>query len=218
MSKIKVSEVRKSVQGVLQNANEPEHKRNFLESIELQFGLKNYDPARDKRFSGNVKLPHMPRPNMTVCILGDVLHCDQAKEANLPFRTVDDLKRLNRNKKEVKKLAKSYDAFIASEAVIKQIPKLLGPGLNKAGKFPMPVTHQDNLMDKMNEVRATIKFQYKKSPCLGVAVGTVNMTEDEIVANAMLSINFLVSLLKKNWQNVRSIYIKSSMGKPTRIY
>lgn len=33
-----------------------------------------------------------------------------------------------------------------------------------------------------------------------------------------MSINFLVSLLKKNWQNVKSLYIKSSMGKPYRLY
>lgn len=47
---------------------------------------------------------------------------------------MEALKKLNKNKKLVKKLAKKYHAFLASEAVIKQIPRLLGPGLNKAGK------------------------------------------------------------------------------------
>lgn len=189
-----------------------------MESVELQFGLKNYDPARDKRFGGSVRLPTCPRPKMTVCILGDQLHCDQAKAANIPFRTVDDLKKMNKNKKEIKKLAKSFDAFLASDAVIKQIPKLLGPGLNKAGKFPSPLAHNDNMLEKITEAKATVKFQYKKSPCLGLAVGTVQMTEDELLANVMLSVNFLVSLLKKNWQNINSIFLKSSMGTPIRIY
>jgi len=71
---------------------------------------------------------------------------------------------------------------------------------------------------KADELRSTIKFQLKKVLCLGVAVGHVKMNEDELVANIMLSINFLVSLLKKNWQNVKSLYIKSSMGKPQRLY
>lgn len=48
---------------------------------------------------------------------------------------VEALKKLNKNKKLVKKLAKKYHVFLASEAVIKQIPRLLGPGLNKAGKL-----------------------------------------------------------------------------------
>jgi large subunit ribosomal protein L10Ae len=52
--------------------------------------------------------------------------------------------------------------------------------------------------------------------CLGVAVANVNMDEANIRTNIMYAVNFLVSLLKKNWQNVRCLYIKSSMGKPYR--
>jgi large subunit ribosomal protein L10Ae len=48
---------------------------------------------------------------------------------------VEGLKKLNKNKKLVKRLPKKYHAFLASEAVIKQIPRLLGPGLNKAGWY-----------------------------------------------------------------------------------
>lgn len=43
-----------------------EKKRNFLETVELQIGLKNYDPQRDKRFSGTIKLPTVPRPGMSI--------------------------------------------------------------------------------------------------------------------------------------------------------
>jgi large subunit ribosomal protein L10Ae len=208
--------VREEIRTLLQES--VDKKRNFTETIELQIGLKNYDPQRDKRFSGTVRLPNIPRPNMKLCILGDALHCDQAKEIEMDAMSVDDLKKLNKNKKLIKKLAKRYDAFLASEALIKQIPRLLGPGLHKAGKFPTPVSHNDNLNDKADEVKATIKFQLKKVLCLGVAVGHVQMTEDELVANIMLSINFLVSLLKKNWQNVKSLFIKSSMGTPHRLF
>ncbi len=107
---------------------------------------------------------------------------------------------------------------MASEALIKQIPRILGPGLSKAGKFPTPVSHADNLEEKVNEIKSTIKFQLKKVLCLGVAVGHVKMSEDQLVNNTMMSINFLVSLLKKNWQNVKSLFLKSTMGKPIRLY
>ena len=62
----------------------------------------------------------------------------------------------------VKKLAKRYDAFMASESLIKQIPRLLGPGLNKAGKFPTMLTHQDDMVGKTNDIKAMVKFQMKK--------------------------------------------------------
>ena len=53
-SKLSVSSVRGSIKELLFDAN-GEKKRNFVETIELQIGLKNYDPQRDKRFSGTVK-------------------------------------------------------------------------------------------------------------------------------------------------------------------
>lgn len=194
------------------------NKRGFLETVELQIGLKNYDPQKDKRFSGTVKMKHIPRPRFRVCVLGDQQHCDEAAANGLDAKNAEDLKKLNKNKKLVKKLAKSYDAFLASESLIKQIPRLLGPGLNKAGKFPTLLTHNENMMSKVDEVKATIKFQMKKVLCLAVAVGHVNMTPDELAQNVNLAINFLVSLLKKNWQNIKSLHIKSSMGPPIRLY
>ena len=45
--------------------------------------------------------------------------------------SADDLKKLNKNKKLIKKLARKYDAFVSSDTLIKQIPRLLGPGLSK---------------------------------------------------------------------------------------
>ncbi|PVU96980.1 hypothetical protein BB559_002169 [Furculomyces boomerangus] len=215
-SKIQVSSVRESVQVLLKESGEK--KRKFTETVELQIGLKNYDPQRDKRFSGTVRLPYIPRPQMSVWLLGDAHDADKAKNLGIPVQTVEDLKKLNKNKKLVKKLAASADAFLASESLIKQIPRLLGPGLHKAGKFPTPVTHNDDLAAKADELRSTIKFQLKKVLCLAVAIGNVGMTEDEILSNIMLAVNFLVSLLKKRWQNVKSLYIKSTMGKPQRLY
>ncbi|KAK7107529.1 large ribosomal subunit protein uL1-like [Littorina saxatilis] len=216
MSKLNRDLVRESIELVL--AKSGEKKRKFTESVELQISLKNYDPQKDKRFAGTVKLRFTPKPKMKVCVLGDQVHCDQAAANELPCMTQDDLKKLNKDKKLVKKLAKRYDAFLASESLIKLIPRILGPGLAKAGKFPSPITHNEPILGKVEEIRSTIKFQMKKVLCLSTCVGHVNMSSDELYSNITLSINFLVSLLKKNWQNVRALYIKSTMGPAQRIF
>merc|ERR1719422_451996 len=180
--------------------------------------LTHSNETKKRKFTGTVKLKHIPRPKMRVCVLGDQQHIDEATSNSIPCKDVDALKKLNKNKKLVKKLAKEYDAFLASDTIIKTIPRILGPGLNKAGKFPTMLTHSESMVGKVDEVRATIKFQMKKVLCLNVAVGHVAMTQEELVQNISLSINFLVSLLKKNWQNVRALYIKSSMGPSQRVY
>merc|ERR1712187_1093436 len=150
-SKVPKDTLKDSVAELLKHSLETK-KRNFMETVDLQIGLKNYDPQKDKRFSGTVKLKHVPRPKFKVCVLGDQQHCDEAKSKGIACMSADDLKKLN----------KKYDAFLASESLIKQIPRLLGPGLNKAGKFPTMLTHSDDMVGKVNDIKATVKFQMKK--------------------------------------------------------
>merc|ERR1711871_706471 len=208
--------LKKAITTVLEGSKEK--PRKFLETVELQIALKDYDTARDKRFAGTVKLPHVPRPRMKICTLGDAAHCEQAQKLNMNFKSVEDLKKLNKNKKLVKKLAQQFDAFLASQVLIPQIPRLLGPGLNKAGKFPTLITASDNIENKANDVKSQVKFQLKKVLCMGVAIGNVGMSPDEMRQNSLMAINFLVSLLKKNWNNIRRLHLKSTMGKPFTIY
>merc|ERR1712217_255854 len=160
-SKVPKDTLKDSVAELLKHSLETK-KRNFMETVDLQIGLKNYDPQKDKRFSGTVKLKHVPRPKFKVCVLGDQQHCDEAKSKGIACMSADDLKKLNKNKKEVKKFAKKYHAFLASESLIKQIPRLLGPGPNKAGKFPTLVLPTEDLATKVDEVKSTVKFQLKK--------------------------------------------------------
>jgi large subunit ribosomal protein L10Ae len=211
MSKLNTDNLKKALVLILEGAEAK--KRKFLETVELQVALKDYDTSRDKRFSGTVKLQHVPRPRMKICVLGDVVHCEQAQKAGIPFKSVEDLKKLNKNKKLVKKLAQEFDAFLASQVLIPQIPRLLGPGLNKAGKFPTLIQHTDDIEKKVTDIRSQVKFQLKKVLCMGVAIGNVGMTPEELRMNSLMAINFLVSLLKKNWNNVKKLYIKSTMGK-----
>lgn len=68
----------------------------------------------------------MPKSKYAMCIIGDERHLDEARALGIDCKSVEDLKKLNKNKKLVKKLARSYDAFIASDGLIKQIPRILG--------------------------------------------------------------------------------------------
>jgi len=220
MSKLSAEAVREAVEAIVKHS--AEKKRKFVETIELQVALKNYDPNKDKRFSGTLRLPIAPRrpEKFKVCIIGDQKHIEEAKTAGIPSMSQDDLKKLKKDKKLVKKLAASYDAFLASSSLIRMIPRLVGPGLNKAGKFPSVLGANDSIPDKVDQQKASIKFQLKskKTLCLGVPVANVQMSHEDIIANITLAVNFLVSLLTKNWQQVKRLYVKSTMGPSHRIF
>ena len=94
-------------------------RTKFLETVELQISLKSYDLQKDKPFSGTIRLKSTPRPKLSMCVLWDQQHCEEAKVVDIPHMA---LRKLNKSKELVKKLAKKYDAFLSSESLIKQIP------------------------------------------------------------------------------------------------
>ena len=194
--------------------------RKFTESVELQIGLKDYDPQKDKRFAGSVRLPHIPRPGLKICLIGDAKHLDIVKAQNIQVDAVDFdfLKTFNKDKKLVKKWAKQYTMLLASDSLVKKIPTVLGPILNRIGMFPQVVTHNEDLRTKVDDSRASIKFQLKKVTCLAVAIGNEKMSEEELRQNISMGVNFLASLLKKGWHNLKSVHIKTTMGKPFKLF
>jgi large subunit ribosomal protein L10Ae len=62
MSKIPADKLKSCINQVLTDKKQ----RKFVETIDLQIGLKDYDPNKDKRFQGSVRLPNVPRPKLRV--------------------------------------------------------------------------------------------------------------------------------------------------------
>ena len=62
MSKINSDFLKKTIAELLTTRKQ----RKFVETVELQIGLRDYDP--DKRFNGTVRLPHKAYNNIRVTI------------------------------------------------------------------------------------------------------------------------------------------------------
>merc|ERR1712166_1538636 len=126
------------------------------QAVEIQLALKDYDPQKDKRFVGTVRLPNIPRPNLKICMIADEKH---------------------------KTGAKKYDILIASDTVIKKVPVVCGPVLNRIQKFPVTVSHNQPLILSVQDLRASVKFQLRKVTCMGCCAGREDMTDDELRQN-----------------------------------
>lgn len=207
------------LQNVLEMREKTTKERKFTETVELQIGLKDYDPQKDKRFTGSVRLPNVPRPGLKICIIADAKHEDEVKKNNIEcdVTTLDTLKKFNKDKKLVKRWAKKYHLLLASDSVLKKVPVVVGPILNRIQRFPAQVNHNAPLANQVTDARASIKFQLKKVTCMNNAVGNVTMTDDELKTNIMMSLNFLASLLKKGYHNIKTVHIKTTMGPSVKI-
>jgi large subunit ribosomal protein L10Ae len=97
---------------------------------------------------------------MKICLIADQKHADEVAAQNLDVEvtTLDNLKKFNKDKKLIKKWAKKYTILLATDALVKKIPVVLGPVLNRIGMFPQPVTHQEPLAKKLDDVKASVKW------------------------------------------------------------
>lgn len=156
---------------------------------------------------------------MKICFIADEKHADEAKASKVDVDVVslDFLKKFNKDKKLIKKWAKKYSVLLATDSLVKKIPTVLGPVLNRIGMFPQPVTKNDPVTKKIDDVRGSVKWQLKKVTNLNVAAGNEEMTDEEIRHNVVMALNFLASLLKKGWHNLKAIHIKETMGKSVKI-
>ncbi|CAI9177536.1 unnamed protein product [Rangifer tarandus platyrhynchus] len=104
---------------------------------------------------------------------------------------------------------------VSRDTLYEAVGEVLHRNQRKRRKFLETVELQINLKnyDPQKDKRFSGTVRLKSTPC-----PKFSMTDDELVYNIHLAVNFLVSLLKKNQQNVRALYIKSTMGKPQRLY
>jgi len=156
---------------------------------------------------------------LKICIIADEKHADEAKSGNLDIDVIsmDALKKFNKDKKVIKKWAKKYAVLLATDSVVRKVPVVLGPVLARIGMFPQPVTKAEPLAKKVDDVRASVKWQLKKVTNLNIAIANAEMDDEQIRQNINMALNFLVSLLKKGWHNVKAIHIKQTMGKSVKI-
>ena len=94
---------------------------------------------------------------MSIAIIGTAAHCIQCKKDGIPCIDVDGLKKFNKDKKLIKNWAKPYDVLLASESLMKEIPRLLGNVLVKIGKFPLALAEAELPFEKVQEVRQTVR-------------------------------------------------------------
>jgi len=191
--------------------------RNFVQSIDIQIGLKDIDVNRDKRFNGQIVVPHATRKHFPVAVFGDMKLCEAATAVGLKSYDLEAMKAMKGMKKVIKKMVKSHKGFFSSPALLAQIPRLLGPSLNRAGKFPMVVAPGSDLLEKRDELSRTVKFQMKKVLNMSATVGNTESSADELAENIVRACNYLVTLTKKGWNNIKSITVKSTMGAPIKL-
>ena len=214
MSKITNESAKACVEEVLKNRK----PRNFKETVELQVMFREYDPEKEKRFNSATLLTYPTKQKLKVCVIGTMKHIEEAKAMGMEAVNLDDLKKFNNEDKVIKKWARKFNIILVSESISKNVTRLIGRQISSVGRLPVSVGENEKIENKYDELLRTIRFRVKKYPWLAHAIGTETLTPEEIRQNLNKSVSFLVSLLPKGWHNIRSIHVKTTMGRPQKLF
>jgi len=198
-------------------------KRKFVESIDIQITLHGKYSPLSRRIRVSHVLPYLGHPKRKIAVLAlEHEFIEYSTLYDIPIITINQLQALNRDRKLVKHLGNQYDAFLCSSNLIRRIPRLLGPGLNKLGKFPDAVDPDDDLLQKVIQLKRTIHLSCGKTIHASAAVGNVNQPMPHIVENILSTLNAFANGLdsgeKRGWYRIKQVVLKSTMGPPHLIY
>jgi len=215
-------ELRRRLLQAVKEIKEKSPKRNFVESIELQIGIKDVDLNRpENRFRTNIRLAYPIATKDKIGFFADDAHATALKnlETNGEVTIIDRAKieELRSNPKAAKKIAKKTRIFLASQSLMGLIGRYFGRILSPRNKMPIPVPPNADLKGVIDDARRTIMLRLHKSPSINVKIGNVNMNDEEVVENAMTVISAIKDRLPKGYRNIGSITIKTTMGPPVKI-
>lgn len=216
---LKMSLDAKNLLQAIEEAKNKSQKRDFVQSIELIINLKEIDPkSPENRIQELIELPHSPGKENKICVIATGEMALKAKKAgaNLVIER-RELEALAGDKKRRKELARTYDFFIAEAPLMPLVGKVLGATLGPRGKMPTPVPPTADTKKQIAKYRKTVLVRMRGQPVLQCRLGTEKMSNEEIAENVQATLRRIVGKLKRGVQNVRSIYLKSTMGPPVKV-
>ncbi len=189
-----------------------EKKRKFVQTVDLVMNLKNFD-VRKEALNTFVFVPHGSEKKLAAFF---------TKRSKLISTITEEDFVKYKEMKDVKKLAKKYDGFIAVASMMGKVATKFGRVFGPMNRMPSPqcgIVLQESddmikvMIDKMNKA-VRVK---NKEMAIKLAVGKEDMSDEDLVENIKAVIKELESKLPRGRDNVKEVLIKFTMTKPITI-
>lgn len=188
-----------------------EKKRKFTQTVDLIVNLQHFD-VRKEALNTFLTVPHpMERK------IGAFLTKKSKLVPTITEMDFDKYKEL----KEIKKLAKEYDFFIAVAPMMSKIATKFGRVFGPLGKMPSPqagIIPQDNdeMVEKMLvKMKSVIRIRNKEMS-IKVAVGKEDMDVEKIAENVDSVLKQLEAKLPRGRECIKNVLLKFTMTKPIK--
>ena len=203
----------------VKEAKEQAKPRNFTQSIDVIINIKDLDVRKpENRFSEEVALPNGRGKPIKIGVIADGELALGAKNAGVDVViSKEDLQEFGKDRKAAKKVVNSVDSFIAQADMMPLVGRFLGPILGPRNKMPKPVPASARIEPLLERVQATIKVGVKQQASIQILVGTQDMEDEKLAENIEAVLAVLDRNLEKGRNQIKSMYIKATMGSVVRV-
>lgn len=193
-----------------------ENKKNFVQTVDAGVNIEGINFKQTlNRIGFDVVLPHpfkkIPKIALFAVTPNFIENVEKAFGKVIPGDQIPTLE-----KKAIKKLAGEFDMFFAEPAAMALVGKHLGQVLAPRGKMPKPCPPSlDAVKAFINNTMKSVTISNKKGNSLPVVhfpIGKQDMPVKDIVENFMTCYSKLLTIFPGNTQNVKSVYIKTTMS------
>ncbi len=203
----------------VKKAKEESKPRNFTQSIDVVINIKDLDVKKpENRFDEEVFLPNGRGKGIKIAVIADGELAILAENAGADLViSKADLEELGKDRKQAKKMANEYTFFVAQADMMPQVGRFLGPVLGPRKKMPKPVPATIKPDPVLERLSNTVKVRIKDQPVIQAIVGSQDMDEELIADNVEAVLGVLDRNLEKGRNQIKSMYIKTTMGPVTRV-
>ncbi len=199
-------------------------KRNFEQQIDFIINFKELDLKKpENQLNFFVTLPFSPGKEKKIAGFVDVDLVEDAKKYLDFYLTPEQFQEYAKDKKKIKKLAEEYDFFVAQGNLMKDIAANFGRVLGSRGKMPDPKGGMivppkgGNLKDIVSRLKKTVRVRVRTTPTFQTRIGSEKQDENEVAENVKHLFDQIVSHLPSEEKNVKSVFLKTTMGSPERL-
>lgn len=206
--------ITQAIKSALENAQE----RKFVESVDITFTIRDVDLKNpNNRIKEEIRLPSGRGKELKIAMFAAGEAATKAKGAGIHVFTPQEIEEFGGQKGKAKKMANSFDFFLSEVPHMGLIGRYLGVVLGPRGKMPRPVPPTLDPAAIAAGLKSTVVVKSGDRMTFHVAIGTAKQSQEELAANAMAIYNRVISKLERGIGNIRSLYIKTSMGPAQRI-
>ena len=207
-----------NINNAIKEAIENAPERKFVESMDIQFTIKDVDLKNPtNRIKEEVRLPSGRGREVRIAMFAAGEAATRAREAGIHVITPPEIEELGGNKGRAKKVGNQFDFFLSEVPHMGLIGRYLGTVLGPRGKMPRPVPPTLDPAVLATGLKTTVVVKSGDKMTFHSTIGTVGQSQEELLANAMEVYNRVIGRLERGAGNIRSLFIKTTMGPSTRV-